>query len=269
MTEPDRRLTPKLLDGDLRLPMRLAVPVAALRKEPRRDCGIDTELVFGESVVQFREHEGWAYVQADRDGYVGYLPSEDLRPVGEAATHRVKTLRTYLYSGPSIKLPDPVLIPQDARLVITGQRDDFAITDQGHFVYAAHLQPVGEHVADYVAIAEAYVGTPYFWGGRTSFGLDCSGLVQSAMRMSGKDTPRDSDMQERHFQNALPITGRLDHLQRGDLVFWKGHVGIMRDATTLLHANGHHMLVASEPLAEARARIAAKSFGVITSIKRP
>jgi cell wall-associated NlpC family hydrolase len=265
----DRRLTPVGMLGDIVGLSRIGVPVVALRKEPRRDCGIDTELIYGETVTTFREDEGWAYVQAERDGYVGYLPYEDLRVVPQAATHRVTTLRTYLYAGPSIKTPDPVLIPQDARLTITGERDAFAITDQRQFVYAAHLAPVSQTAPDYVAVAESYVGTPYFWGGRTSLGLDCSGLVQTAMRMAGFAAPRDSDMLERHFSQELPITDALDHLQRGDLIFWRGHVGIMRDRETMLHANGHHMMVASEPISEARARIAAKSFGAITSIRRP
>jgi cell wall-associated NlpC family hydrolase len=266
---PDRRLTPIKLDDDVVRPMRIAVPVVALRREPRRDCGIDTELIFGEEVTVFRDHEGWAYVQALRDGYVGYLPLEDLAAAGNAATHRIRTLRSYLYAGPSIKTPDPILIPQDARLVITGTEGSFATTDHGFFVYAAHLSPVGITAEDYVAVAESYLHTPYFWGGRTSLGLDCSGLVQTAMRMAGIAAPRDSDMQERHFTNRLPITDTLDHLQRGDLIFWKGHVGIMRDKTTLLHANGHHMEVASEPILAARARIASNSFGVITAIARP
>jgi cell wall-associated NlpC family hydrolase len=248
--------------------MRLAAGIAALRPRPAHDAGIDTELVFGETVKVFDEAEGWSYAQADRDGYVGWLSANALEPARGSATHRVAALRTYVYAGPSIKVPDPLLIPQGALLTVTGFEKDFALLDRGGYVYAAHLKPVAEKAPDFVAVAEAYLGAPYLWGGRTSIGLDCSGLLQSALRAAGIAAPRDSDMLERFFPTALPVMPDLGGLKRGDAVFWKGHCGVMRDSTVLLHANGHHMAVASEPLQEAAHRILTKSFGPVTSIKR-
>ncbi len=268
MTQTDKRLTPDIPAGAIARHMRVAVGITALRPRPAGDVGIDTELVFGETLRCFDEMEGWSYVQAERDGYVGYVASNALESARQPATHQVLGLRSYVYSGPSIKLPDPILIPQGALLTVTTMAGNFAVLDGGGHVYAAHIMPVAQAATDYVSIAEAYLGTPYLWGGRTSLGLDCSGLLQTSLRQAGIAAPRDSDMLERFFPNALPITPDFSGLRRGDAVFWKGHCGIMRDDKTLLHANGHHMSVASEPLKQAVERILAKSFGPITSIKR-
>ena len=268
MSAPDRRLTPDVPPGTPFRPMRLRAPVTALRPRPAPDCGIDTEIIHGETLRIFNEMEGWAYAQADRDGYVGWLSADALEPVREQATHRVTALRTFIYAGPSIKVPDPLALPQGALLTVAGFEKDFARLDGGGWVFAAHLAPVDHRAPDYVTVAEAYLGVPYLWGGRTSLGLDCSGLMQTALREAGTPAPRDSDMLERFFPHELPIADGFPGLRRGDGVFWKGHVGIMRDATTLLHANGHTMQVTSEPLAEAAERILAKSFGAVTSIRR-
>ncbi len=268
MSAPDRRLTPDVPPGTPFRTMRLRSPVTPLRPRPAPDCGIDTEIVFGETLKVFDEIEGWAYGQAERDGYVGWLSADALEPVRAPATHRVAALRTFIYAGPSIKVPDPVALPQGALLSVASFDRDFAVLDGGGYVFATHLAPAEQRAPDFVAVAETYLGVPYLWGGRTSLGLDCSGLLQTALREAGVPAPRDSDMLERFFPNLLPVEPGFPGLKRGDAIFWKGHVGVMRDATTLLHANGHHMAVASEPLAEAAERILAKSFGAITSIRR-
>jgi cell wall-associated NlpC family hydrolase len=266
--QPDRRfhLTPSA--GAISARMRVVAGITALRPRPDPGAGIDTELVYGETVEAHGGEEGFTHVRAERDGYVGYAAEMALEPAGAPATHRVRALRTYVYAGPSIKVPDPLLVPEGALLTVVGAKGDFAVLDNGRCVFAAHLEPVASIADDYVSIAERYLGAPYLWGGRTSLGLDCSGLVQTALRMAGIDAPRDSDLLEKFYPVELPVTPALDGLKRGDAVFWKGHVGVMQDGKTLLHANGHHMAVASEPLAEAAARILAKSYGPITSIRR-
>jgi cell wall-associated NlpC family hydrolase len=248
--------------------MRINVGITPLRPRPDPSVGIDTELVFGETVEFHGAEEGFAYVRAERDGYVGYMSEAALEHVPGPATHRVRELRTYVYGGASIKVPDPLLIPEGAEVRVVAHKGDFAVLDLGGHVHAAHLEPLTSLAADPVVVAERYENVPYLWGGRTSLGLDCSGLVQTALRMAGVPAPRDSDLQERFYPVAVPLTADHSGLRRGDAVFWKGHVGIMRDAVTLLHANGHHMKVVSEPLAQAAARILAKSFGPITSIRR-
>ncbi len=123
-----------------------------------------------------------------------------------------------------------------------------------------HLAPLGERETDWTAVAERFLGTPYLWGGKTSLGIDCSGIVQIAFEACGIAAPRDTDMQQAALGTALPLDAGLPPLRRGDLVFWKGHVGFMRDAETLLHANAHHMAVASEPLSTTLERLAKRGL---------
>jgi cell wall-associated NlpC family hydrolase len=180
----------------------------------------------------------------------------------------VHVLRTFSYGGPSIKILPVATLSMNSRVTIVGHKDQFAITHRGHFIFDNHLAPVDQHEKDCVSVAEKFLGVPYFWGGKTSLGLDCSGLVQNVLEAIGHLAPRDTDMQEKALGASLPIPDDLSGLKRGDLIFWKGHVGIMRDKTEMIHASGHQMIVVSEPLRVARDRIIAKGAGPITSIKR-
>lgn len=245
--------------------MQVVAPVADLRGAPRLDAPLDTQLLRGQTVTVYEEHEGWAWGQCADDGYVGYMPSEALRAPGPALTHRVAVARTFVYPGPNMKLPATLALPFGAKVAVAATRGDFAMLSDGQAIYARHLVSADARAPDFVGVAERFIGAPYLWGGKTPDGLDCSGLVQIALTAAGIACPRDTDMQEGALGRALPED---EPLARGDLVFWKGHVGIMRDATTLLHANGFHMLVESEPFAQARERIARASFGAVTSIRR-
>ena len=246
-------------------PMAIVDPIASIRREPRFDAVQTTQALLGEPVRVFERREGWAWVQLERDGYVGYVSEDSLgRPVG-TLTHRVGIPLSYSYPGPDHKSQPASLLPMNAAVNVTRLGEKYADLANGRFAIAAHLVPIAHAASDFVAIAEQFLGVPYCWGGKTALGLDCSGLVQTALAAAGIACPRDSDMQE-NVGTSLPID-RLDNLRRGDLVFWKGHVGIMTSGDELLHANGHFMQVTREPLATALARIASL-YGTVTGIRR-
>jgi cell wall-associated NlpC family hydrolase len=229
---------------------------APLRHEPRPDAPLATEVLKGERVTIYdTDAEGFAWGQLAADHYVGWLPDNALKPAGAAPTHKVAALRTFAFPGPSIKLPPLESLPFGAKLAVARIEDRMAVTQGGAYVPAPHLAPAGENERDFVAVAERFLGVPYLWGGKTALGIDCSGLVQVALTACGIACPRDSDMQEGTL--GAPPTARADfsELQRGDLVFWKGHVAIVREHGSFIHANAFHMAVAIEPIAEAVVRI--------------
>jgi cell wall-associated NlpC family hydrolase len=247
-------------------PMRVVEAAAPLRRHPAFDAPLDTEALFGEAVTVYESNdEGWSWGQLAVDGYVGWFPTEALGEPGPEPEHRTGVLRSFVFPGPSIKLPPLAALSLGSRISVAQETGDFAVTDRGGYLWRGHLVPAGTVETDPVAVAERFVGVPYLWGGRTSLGLDCSGLVQVALAAAGIAAPRDSDMQEK--QLGVPLSPDAP-LRRGDLVFWKGHVGLMLDGDQLLHANGHHMLVVVEHLAAARDRILSKGAGPITSVKR-
>lgn len=237
---------------------------APMRRAPAPDAEQVTEALMGERVTIYDfNDEGWAWGQLDSDGYVGWLPANALVPPRGAPTHTVTALRTLAFPGPSIKLPPVATPPLGSRLTVLRAQERFAVANIG-YVPASHLAPADRHEPDFVAVAERFLGTPYLWGGKTNHGLDCSGLVQIALNACGIACPRDSDMQE----TALgALVTSLSTLERGDLVFWKGHVAIVRDESTFVHANAFHMAVAIEPITNAVARIRAAGSDV-TSVRR-
>ncbi len=259
-----RVAAPKFAAGDVRQVIHSAAP---LRNDPDARGSWTTEALFGERARVYDEREGWAWVQLERDGYVGYVHaaalSRELRP----ATHRVKALGTFLFPTPDIKAAPWTLLSMNAMLAVSELGAAFARLDGGGFVPARHLADGTRFAPDFVSLAEAFMGVPYLWGGKTRLGVDCSGLLQTALHAGGLACPRDSDMQQAELGTDVPVRDDLEGLARGDLVFWRGHVGIMVDAYLLLHANAYHMAVVVEPLGNAVERIAGAG-GPITAIKR-
>lgn len=278
MTQWDRRLTPARpdlaashLQGKVDaaryaqgIEHTVIEGVAPLRRHPAADAMLETELLYGERFVVYEEREGWAWGQSAADGYVGYAPAAALAQPQGVPTHRVAAMRSFVFPAPDLKRPPLDALPLNASVRVVDEEGGYAAIAPNAYVVAQDLKPIGENAPDWVAVAERFLGVPYLWGGKTMLGCDCSGLVQAALWAAGINCPRDTDMQERALGRALEAGERL---RRGDLVFWKGHVGILRDADTLLHANAFHMRTETEALAGAIARIAAAS-GPVTAIRR-
>ena len=253
-----RVAAPRFVEGE---PASVTAALADLLAAP--GGARDRQLLFGEAVTVYERREGWAFVQAAKDGYVGYV-AEDALGAPARPTHRVAARATHLYPAPDMKRRERAALSLGARVVVTGVSGRFAETPGG-FVPSCHLAPLDAPEADPVAVAARILGTPYLWGGNSAFGIDCSGLVQIACTACGIACPGDSDIQEAAL--GVPLAEDAP-LRRGDLLFWKGHVAWLADAETLLHANARDMAVAFEPLGAAIARIEAQGDGPVTSRRR-
>lgn len=242
-------------------PAEVTAIVADLRRAPAG--ARDRQLLLGAAVTVFEDREGWSYVQSTSDGYVGYLRTDQLGPRG-ALTHRVCTPATHAYTSDDMKTPERCALPFGAKLTVTNETRKFFETPLG-FVPKKHLRPLEMPFGDPVSVAQMFFGTPYLWGGNSIWGIDCSGLVQAGCLACDLPCPGDSDMQETDLGTALAEDAPL---QRGDAVFWKGHVGWMVDEVTLLHANAHAMAVAYEPFDQACLRIEAQGDGPVTARRR-
>lgn len=246
-------------------PREIACGRTALRAAPVINSRMETELLFGERFMVFETADGWAWGQSALDDYIGYVAAKDLRDVSLAPDYRVTAGSTPLLPAPDFKLPARDMMPMNAKVKVLDRDGRYARIADG-FVYAGHLAPIGDRVADWVAVAERFRGTVYLWGGKTVAGVDCSGLIQSSLEAGGIPCPRDADMQEQALGRPLYISPDFSGLKRGDLVFWNDHVGVMLDATLLLHANSFYMEASFEPLADAVRRISQR--GPVAAIKR-
>jgi len=244
-------------------PMTVIVPAVGVHAKPDPASEQQDQVLFGEVFEVLGEGDGFAWGQARRDGYVGFVEMAALARAGEPPTHRVSAIRTYAFAEPSIKAR--ALGPYSLNTLVTEEAREgrFVKGANTGWLVAEHLAPIGQFETDAVAVAERFLGAAYLWGGRESLGVDCSGLVQQALLACGRACPRDTDQQQQMGYGIEP-----HDLARGDLIFWRGHVAIMLDGTRILHANAHHMATAIEPFAEAVARIAAGPTGEPVAYRR-
>ncbi len=240
------------------------VPATGIHRLADRASEQMDQVLFGEVFRVLEVKDGWAWGQAGRDGYVGYVLASDLAPAGGPPTHRISAIRTYGFAEASIKSQAHGPFSLNSLLTVVAREGRLVQDQSGLWFTEGHLEPIGRVETDPVAVAERFLGAPYLWGGRESLGLDCSGLVQQALMTCGKACPRDTDLQQ-----ALGEAVEPGSLSRGDLVFWKGHVALMLDGARMIHANAFHMATAIEPLAEARARYVSVGVGEPTAYRRP
>ena len=238
--------------------MRLMRPVTDLCASP--DGPRDRQLLLGADVTVYEELEGWSFLQAS-DGYVGYVRSDTLG-TADTPTHRVGTAATHAYAAEDFKSPNLLALPFGAQVKVIDERQKFFETNVG-FVPKKHLRPLDRPFSDPATVAQLFFGVPYLWGGNSTYGIDCSGLIAGALTACDIGCPADSDMQRNGLGWDL-----TDPLQRGDLIFWQGHVGMMVDAHTMIHANAHHMATVYEPIETAITRIAAQGDGPVLARKR-
>ncbi len=256
----------RYVEGTTYAVVRPAVPV---RKEPDPTSPLTTEALFGETVTVYEiDIEGWAWGQLDADGYVGWLPAEAIDLPGAPATHKVRALRTPVFPGPSIKLPPMELLSFGSRLAIAGTRERFAVTETGGFVFADHLAPLDRQRGRFRRLSPRASSAPPISGA----GAPASGWTARAScrcRSTPAASPRRATptCRKRRWATPVAFSGDIAELQRGDLVYWPGHVGIVENADTLLHATAHFMSVVREPLKDALARIEALGTPV-RSVKR-
>lgn len=251
----DKRLSLPL--GGQNVSMQVRAGVVALRKAPAPDATQISQALHGETVLLHHEEGEFGLVQNRSDGYVGWALMEALSAPVLPVTHRVTVSRLHTYAEPGITAAPHFVLGIGAQLSATGEREGrYLKFERAGWIVDHLVAPIEAYEDDPVSVAERFLDTPYLWGGRDCLGVDCSGLVQIAYGACGVICPRDSDMQQAWFGTQIPDWHQPGGLQRGDLIFWKGHVGMMADSETLLHANGTFMTTMKEPLAPAIERIA-------------
>jgi hypothetical protein len=209
---------------------------------PSGDQDATSELLPGETFAVLEYAGGWAWGYSCHDHYVGYVEAIELTDPAQP-THIVCEASAPIHTDGDIHAPVLAHLPMGARLI--GEEHGSCLASEAGCIPLSFLRRIDDPEEDVAAVAQRLYGAPYRLGGRTANGIDCSGLVQLALGLSGTDAPRDSDLQR--GLGAAIVDGEL--LRRGDLVFLAGHVGIMIDDLMMIHASRTAGKVCVEPLA--------------------
>ncbi len=250
------------------VPARVSSEVLSIQARPEPGAMQISELLLGEDVAVYEQRNGWAWIQGRLDGYVGYVRAGNLTQANlPPPTHIVSARLSHLFAEPTIKDPPVGRVTLGARLNVAGLSGRFARLDDGRHLIASHIRAIDAPEGDLVDVALRNLGAPYLWGGRSSLGLDCSGLVQVAVQAIGGEPPRDSDMQRDELGHNVPKPADMHDLNRGDIVYFPGHCMIADGAGNLVHANATHMAVTHEPVETVFARTRG-GYGSVTHIRR-
>ncbi|MEP2028444.1 MAG: NlpC/P60 family protein [Paracoccaceae bacterium] len=241
---------------------QVIVPLTNLYRFPRGPR--DRQLLIGDTLTVYEHTSEMSYVQSHKDDYCGYVASSALG-APEDVTHWVSARSTHAYASPSIKSVDVMSLSFGSQVVCKSEDGKFIETNFG-FIPKNHLSLIGHFATDPIEIAQQFLGTPYLWGGNSSFGIDCSGLVQASYLACGLPCQADSDLQCVSLGTSQPPNSEY---QKGDLLFWAGHVALALNPETMIHATAHYMSVVLEDIRAAISRIDEQGEGPLLAHKRP